>query len=238
MRAGFDLNTFEDKAAAIEAAARFSREAIEAGIALRGAALVLLSGGSTPLPLYRALSAAPIDWPRVTALVVDERWVAPDHPSSNEGAIRAAFATGPSAAMEVVGLKTGAASPRDAVGEVERRVAALRWPADLCILGMGPDGHTASWFPNADGLADALEDEGPRIAAIKARHSDVTGELVDRITLTASAIQSARRILLLMTGEEKRRVYEKARRSGPVNDMPVRALFGGPRAAFHAIWAP
>lgn len=238
MRSGFDLNTFSSVTAMTEAACGLAATAIGEGLSARGRSLALLSGGSTPLPLYRSLARVQLDWARVTLLLVDERWVLADHASSNERAVRAEFVAGEAAAALVVGLKSRHESPPDAVAEIGTRLDSLAWPADLVILGMGQDGHTASWFPNAAGLADALNEDGARVAAIRARRSNVTGDIIDRMTLSAAAIVSARRILLLATGDEKRRIYARARGTGPVEDMPVRALFGAPRENFFALWAP
>jgi 6-phosphogluconolactonase len=238
MRPGFDLNPFPSSAEMTAAAASLAEASIREGLDRRGRALILLSGGSTPLPLYRALAALALDWARVTALLVDERWVGLDHPASNERAIREALLQGPGAEARLIGLKTGDATPREGLPRVGAHLAACAWPADLCVLGMGPDGHTASWFPNAEGLADALDEDGAQVAAIRARRSTVTGDAVDRVTLTLAPVLSARRILLLTSGSEKRAVYARARGSGPVDDMPVRALFAAPRENFYACWAP
>lgn len=236
MRSGLDLNIFASAADLADAAADFMVTRVRAALAGRGKALLLLSGGSTPLPVYERLAAAALDWTKIAALLVDERWVASDHPSSNERAVRAAFEE-KGAALDLMGLKTADATPFDAVDALNRRVAARPWPADVAVLGMGADGHTASWFPHAEGLGSALQ--GPaRVAAVRARKSPTTGDLTERVTLTAPTIREAGAQLLLITGAEKREVYERARADGLVAAAPVRALLAPPAAALYVAWAP
>lgn len=237
MRAGVRPEVFSSADAMIAAAAAFVRTRIDEALAARGSALLLLSGGSTPLPLYRRLAATSAPWARVCAVLVDERWVGADHPASNERAIRAALAG--AEGISIVGLKTAAATAAEAASAVEERLARLAWPADVAVLGMGPDGHTASWFPNAAGLAEALDEaSGRRVAAVRARPSVVTGAETERLTLTVGPVLEARARLLLMTGEEKRRVFAEAHGSGPVDDKPVRALFAADPEATFVAWAP
>jgi 6-phosphogluconolactonase len=101
---------------------------------------------------------------------------------------------------------------------------------------MGPDGHTASWFPYADGLGDALHSEKP-LCAVDAQQSNVTGKHVRRMTLTLDAVKSARFIALMIAGEEKRNAYIKALEDGPVEAMPVRAILKA-RPDLWTVWAP
>lgn len=196
---------------------------LEAAIRARGSALLAVSGGSTPAPLYRALSQLDIDWARVTVLLVDERWVEPVEAGSNEGFVRETLLTGKAADARFIGLKTPDPSPFDAVSGLAGQVQDAG-RIDLAVLGMGNDGHTASWFPHARGLEAALSAEGPPVAAIEARPSAVTGDHLLRMTLTRAALKQARYLLLMIRGEDKLAALEAARAPGPVEDMPVRAL--------------
>lgn len=196
---------------------------LEAALEVRGKAVLAVSGGSTPADLYRTLSQAPIDWARITVLLVDERWVAPDAPGSNERFVRETLLQGPASAARLAGLKTPAASPFDAVETLQPDIAALG-PPDVVILGMGADGHTASWFPHARGLDEALAPDGAAIAAIEARPSAVTGDHLQRMTLTRATLARAGRLLLMMRGADKRAALEAALGAGDVAEMPVRAL--------------
>ena len=196
---------------------------LEAALKVRGKAVLAVSGGSTPADLYRTLSQAELDWPRITVLLVDERWVNPGEAGSNARFVHDTLLQDAASAARFVGLKTPAASPFDAVAALKPEIAALG-PPDVAILGMGADGHTASWFPHARGLDRALEQDGATIAAIEARPSDVTGDHLQRMTLTRVALARAGRLILMIRGADKRAALEAALREGDIADMPVRAL--------------
>jgi len=236
---GTSLNEFSDAAAMRASALAFVSQRLSASIAKRGRALLLASGGSTPLPLYESLSGVDLDWARVTVALVDERWVESCHDASNARAIRAALFQENAMKATFVGMKSDAASPQEAAPALEKTLKGLPWPADVAILGMGADGHTASWFPNAHGLAAAIDPETEALcAAVSAHQSAVTGAHTERMTLTAPPILSAGALLLLISGEEKRRAYKRALASGPVEDMPVRTLFLGDLSKLFCCWAP
>jgi len=206
-------------------------------LAERGTASLAVSGGSTPAGLYRALSERPLDWSGIWAVPVDERWVPPGTTGSNETLIRSTLLRNRAANATFIGLWTRAASPADGLEEAERRLSVLHDPFDVVVLGMGTDGHTASWFPHCDGLERALSETGPRLAAIKAKPSGVTGDYLDRMTLTLGEIRKAKVIVLLTAGAEKRGALERISGAGSVQDMPVRAILGA-RPDLWVCWAP
>ena len=221
-----------------EAMAARLADAVEAALALGlcrdGAGRLAVSGGSTPKPLYEALARRELDWAKIAVTLVDERWVGADHPRSNEAFVRSAFAEAKGA--KIAGLYNGAETPADAADDVAARLEPGSRPFDVVVLGMGNDGHTASWFPHAEGLETALDGD-QTVCAIEARRSNVTGEETARMTLTLAALRDAGLIVLLLTGDEKRKTYEAALEDGPVEAMPVRAILRA-RPDLWACWAP
>lgn len=200
---------YKSKAELQLAAGDWCSKVLQQSLVKQDAVSVLLSGGSTPMPIYERLAQAPLPWPRIHMAQVDERWVEPDHELSNERAIRQAFAAAPAALQNFVAMKRSSQSAAIAVDDCNRRYAALP-PAALCILGMGVDGHTASLFSAAAGLISGLTSHTP-CAAIEARHSAATGVCTERMTMTLWALLQSAHIGLLITGEDKWKLYQTAR---------------------------
>ena len=217
-----------------------SREAMAARIAdliearLDSGGALAVSGGSTPKTLYEGLASRKLPWSEIDVVLVDERWVNASHPRSNEAFVRKAFARANGA--PITGLYNNANGPSDGVVDIATDLERIRIPFDAVILGMGDDGHTASWFPHAAGLETALSSNG-MVCAVRAKRSDITGEEVDRMTLTLAAIKDAKVIVLLLAGTSKRATFEEALRDGPVEDMPVRAILRA-RPDLWVCWAP
>ncbi len=211
---------------------------LQNAIAKRGSASMAVSGGSTPADLYRALSATDLNWSKVNIVLIDERWVDPGEAGSNQDFIQSTLLKGQAAAAKFIGLKTNSANPYLALHQVRRRLRKIALPFDVCVFGLGSDGHTASWFPHANGLSAALDPTGPLVHAIKALPSEVTGPFTDRITLGLAAFANARHLHLMFTGEQKQQTWHQALQDGPIADMPVRALIANTRKILQVHWAP
>jgi 6-phosphogluconolactonase len=183
-------------------------------------------GGASPGETFGALSGVELDWARVHVFPGDERWVPEDDPRSNTGLLRRTLLTDRAARAVLVPLVTGAPGPEAGAAELAPAFAG-ELPISLLLLGMGEDGHTASLFPGAPGLAEAMAHGAPVLAAVRPEGQE------PRITFTRPVLQDAIETHLLIMGEGKRRTLEAARRADPM-EMPVAAFLRD--ATVH--WAP
>ncbi|KIT14792.1 6-phosphogluconolactonase [Jannaschia aquimarina] len=184
-------------------------------------------GGSSPGEVFASLSGAALDWDRVDVLLNDERWVPETSDRSNTALLRRTLLTDRAAAANLVPMTTDAAAPEDGIPDLLPRYDAL-FPISLLLLGMGEDGHTASLFPGGDKLSAAMADDAPALMAMRAPGA---GEA--RVTLTLPVLRDAMETHLLIMGDAKREVLDRARNADPM-DMPIAALL--PEATVH--WAP
>lgn len=205
------------------------------GIDQDGRAVLMVSGGSSPAPAYRYLSGLDMAWDKIDIAMVDERWVDADHDKSNEAFIKSTLLQDKAAVANLVTMKNEAESAQLGQPECQKAYASLKQNFDVTILGMGPDGHTASLFPHAEGLDNALS-TSDLVAAIEAIKSDVTGDITERMTLTRAAILQSKVIKLLISGEEKLAVYKEAKAGGEVADMPLRAILQQTDVSVEVYW--
>lgn len=214
-----------------EALADRIADALSEAISLRGLATLAVSGGRTPVGLFRALSRKRLDWPKVTATLVDERFVPPDDERSNARLVRENLLAGAAARLTFVPLYRPARTVDEAALEAARAIAGLKKPFDAVVLGMGADGHTASFFPDAPNLAALLENrDGRQVLPVTAPSA---GE--PRLTLPMQTIRAARLAALHIEGEEKRRVLTAALAA---RDRPVSAVFDRAGDGVQIYWAP
>lgn len=141
------LHTFENGAALAQGLADAVSSALAAGVAARGSASIAVSGGSTPKAFFQALSKKDIAWDKVTVTLVDERFVPPESDRSNHGLVAANLLQDKAAAATFLPLYQAAPTAEAAADLASRETAKIGAPFDVAILGMGTDGHTASFFP-------------------------------------------------------------------------------------------
>ncbi len=209
------IRRFPDAAAVARAAAETIIADAHAAIAERGRFTLALSGGSTPKLLYTLLAAeysSRIDWTKVDLFFGDERCVPPDHPDSNFRMVREAMLNILPAAVHRI---PGELGPRVAADIYAGTLPQAKPLFDLVLLGMGPDGHTASIFPgHHDQAATVTPATAPKGFAIP-----------DRVSLTLDTLGSSGRALALITGADK------TARLAEVLDLRRRGVVGVPMTA-------
>jgi len=226
-----DWHEFGSRAELAEAlaervAGRLSQAADE-----RGNGFLAVSGGTTPATFLRTLSGKSIAWDKVIVTLVDERFVPLTSPRSNAALVRSTLMQGKAAFARFVGLYRPAATAEAAAVEASSELTRLPWPLDMAVLGMGADGHTASFFPDATELAKLLSPTGD--AYVLPVEAESAGE--PRLTLPLSRIIAAGEIALHIEGADKRSALEAALTTG---DRPISAVFRHAGKPVHIYWAP
>lgn len=230
----FPFLSFPSRPAAEEALAA----ALEAGVRDAHAegrrARIALSGGSSPEPAYRAFAAKQLDWSKVDIALVDDRWVDVDQAGSNQAMIQRAFAS--AIGVTIFAMKLPTSNPKLAEAELDGVYRALR-PFDAIVLGMGPDAHTASWFPASPDLAACLDPQGPAtVLGVDASLAPVAAPYPERMTVTLPVVSEAQQILILVFGADKKQILQQAL-DMPVISAPIKAVIDATGARCVALWA-
>jgi 6-phosphogluconolactonase len=181
-------------------------EAITETLQKRGVCHLMLAGGGTPLPVYRALAQQDLPWDRLLVYFGDERCVPPDHPDSNYRAIREAlFPAGVPDGLQLHRMR----GEDDPTAAAAAYASVLPDPVDVLLLGTGEDGHTASLFPDSPALSETVRRVLPVIGSKPPPQ---------RLTITPPVIHEAARILVMVSGEGKAAAVRQAWTQG---DLPV-----------------
>lgn len=209
---------------------------IESAVEAHGNARIAVPGGRTPDVIYKALLAnKDIDWSKVTLIPTDDRLVPLDDALSNYKKLKGLFG---GKGANVISLVDEAAlqDRREAGRLANERLNMLDWPLDLVWLGMGGDGHTASIFPGPD-FDSAVA--GPKERRAVGVHPDPmpAKAAIDRVTLTGAALSSARAVMIVITGDEKRKVLEQAINEGPLSSKPIGRVLSEIDAAVDIFWS-
>ena len=208
---------------------------IESALDARGACVLALPGGKTPLPIYDQLAKAKLDWKKVTIVPGDERVVPLGDPLSNVTAIGRAFLPKGARVIPIVSQST---SDYKAAGRAaDALMQDLHWPLDLCLLGVGNDGHTASILAGPD-FDEAVA--GPRERrALGVMPDPLPQEApVPRVTLSLAGITSARALMVVITGDKKRAIVEQAIKDGALSPLPIGRVLAASELPVDIHWAP
>jgi len=218
--------------------------ALETAMQQRGQATLAVSGGRSPVPLFEALRQLPLPWARVHVIPVDERCVPPLHADSNAALVRRHLLQEQAINARFVPLFDDLPDAPEALvtrdldelaRAASRRVAPLL-PADVVVLGLGEDGHTASLFPDAPGTAQALATAEPVAWTRPSRAPHA------RLTLSLATLRGAGLLELPLCGPLKQSVYRQALLGEASPLRPLSLLLSGaagrPAPPLHVWLAP
>ena len=226
------INAFDNADALTSAFADTLIELLKDGIAQRGRASLVVSGGRTPLALFKQLIQTDLEWDKVDITLADERWVGENDEASNTKLVRENLIQNKAAAAHFVTLNTDDADANDGIAEAENRLSSFSLPFDALILGMGEDGHTASLFPCSAQIEDGLNLASGKICIA----TQPTTAPHQRISLTLPAILNSRNIFIHLTGEKKKQVLLDAIENATEAQKPITAVVN--RAPVTLMWAP
>ncbi|GAA0664583.1 6-phosphogluconolactonase [Sphingomonas insulae] len=226
---------YDDAAELADAVAGDIQFVIESAIEARGSAVIALAGGKTPFPAYEKLAKAKLDWKRVTIVPGDERIVPLGDPLSNVTQLGKLFIPKGARVIPIVPKQTE--DYKSAGRSADALMQDLHWPLDLCLLGVGGDGHTASIFPGPD-FDEALN--GPKERRMLGVMPDpLPPEApVARVTLSRQGIVTARALMIAVTGKDKRTVIEQAIDQGPSSPYPIGRVLADAELPVDIHWAP
>ncbi len=214
------LHSFQTQESLVEALSHSIMIDLQKAIEERGKASLIVSGGSTPKPLFQKLSTLSIDWEKVSVGLCDERWIPVWDEDSNEHLVKTTLLQDKASKATFVGMYEEACEADAAEKLCSQKIKEKLFPFDVLILGMGTDAHTASLFPHNVKLEQAfdLESEALCIAI------EPTTAPYMRMSLTRKALLSAEHLYLHFEGKEKQAVYAEVIAGDDSYAMPIRAI--------------
>jgi 6-phosphogluconolactonase len=230
--AGVNAHEFKSPVLLAEGLALNVAKQLSEAIAARGNAVLVVSGGRSPVAFFQHLAKQDLDWSKVVVTLADERWVPVEHADSNAGLLKQYLLKGPAAKAQFLSLYSAAANVEQAAEQADRLLAELP-PIDVLVLGMGDDGHTASLFPDSPNLTEALQADGtrrcwPMLAPSVPRQ---------RLTMSRALLASAKHKILSISGQSKLTTLNAALASDDVAAMPVRAFLQPTLEIYYCPWA-
>ncbi len=203
------------------------RSAIEG----KNSATLILSGGNTPKGMLNKLSQINLPWEKVTVLLADERWVGADHERSNEKMLKQCFLKNDAMKAALISLHISNVEVKEVPPLLEEKLRLLERPADVLVLGMGEDGHTASLFPCTENIEQLLTDqEQLKTVLVKPQTAPDT-----RISLSFPVLKNAENIFVHFTGDLKKEIFQKI--GAGLLQAPIGRLLSETDAETRLYWA-
>lgn len=212
-------------------------EQLSQSLAENGKASFIIPGGTTPGPAFEQLSKANLAWENVTIAQSDERWVAAEHPQSNQRLTEQTLLINQAKHANYIAMKNQQASAKLGEAQCDSEYQTMQNPFSLTMLGMGLDGHIASLFPNKRIIDSALIQNKDKLCmAIDATGCEVAGDYPERMSLTFSGILNSELILILMIGNAKFEVINQALNNTDPLKFPISVLLNQTETPVEIHW--
>ncbi|MBR9863924.1 MAG: 6-phosphogluconolactonase [Rhodobacteraceae bacterium] len=209
---------YDSRVALFQGLADMVEKQLRAALQAKGSATLAVPGGTTPAPFFHRLRTVDLDWAKVRVMLTDERFVPEASERSNTRLLRENLLQDNAAAATLVPFYQAAEAPEDVLDSLRAGIETAL-PLDVCVLGMGADMHTASIFPEADLLAEALDPQAPVLLPMRAPNAPEP-----RLTLTAPVLKAAKSVHILIAGSDKKAAFAQAQQARSPLDAPVRIV--------------
>lgn len=222
------LHSFSDASLLTEDLVGQLKKVLGDAVKQRGHAYLVISGGKTPIDLFKALAGTELPWSKVTVTLADERCVPAHDAARNEHLVRQILLQNHASKAHFLSLY----SENHSIEQTERIIASLP-TFDAVVLGMGEDGHTASLFPCADELVNGLDDNAAAILCVSPKTASH-----QRISLSKKRLLNSRVIFFHLIGQKKLAVLHQAMAEHDPMVMPVSAFLNNADANVQVLYAP
>ncbi len=216
MSGNIHFHDFNSSSELVEILSQNIAKNLQDAIDKKGSAILSVSGGSTPKPLFKELRQIDIEWKKVTITLCDERWVDSTHEDSNEKFVKTYLMQDKASEAKFIGMYIDTLEAKEAEKECSKNIEL----SDVLILGMGGDAHTASLFPRNPKLESGFDMNNPnRCIAIEPKNAPHM-----RMSLTLNTILNSNHLYLHFEGESKLAVYQEALDGEDIYTMPIRSI--------------
>ena len=229
-----EIEALPDAAAWAEACAARLGETLAAAVQANGKALFAGSGGSTPSPIYGRMATMALPWDRIGVTLIDERYVPESSPDSNAALIKRTLLTGPATAARFIPLYSPQVTVDRAAAVAAHALAREGGRLDAVLLGMGEDGHICSMFPESPTLKTLLAPNLPPTVLGVPTGRDGRAPTLERLSINLPYLAQAGRVILALTGKQKRAVFEREATGDP-GTQPIAALIAA-QVPLEVLW--
>jgi 6-phosphogluconolactonase len=199
-------------------------------VAERGQAFLVISGGKTPIDLFKCLAKTNLPWEKVTVCLADERCVDIEATDRNEALVKKYLLQDHAKNAKWISLYDE--QNRDNLTSIEKTFSALP-TFDAVILGMGEDGHTASLFPCSQELSNGLASNAPSVLFVIPKNAPFK-----RVSLSKTRLMNTHHLFLHLVGAKKHQVFNQAMAGENSFEMPIRAFIHQQQLPLQVMYAP